>query len=112
MGIGLGYAAKIAINHLVINKEQLLVVAMSIAFIDYGCAHFLGGSGYVAVYVTGVFMANIHYKDEQVNHQNIQETLLPFNTMTEISTFLVFGLLVNPSDLIPSLPSDSPQPLS
>ena len=105
VGIGLGYAAKIAINHLVSDKEQLLVVAMSIAFIDYGCAHFLGGSGYVAVYVTGVFMANLRYQDDQINHQSIQETLLPFNTMTEISTFLLFGLLVNPTDLIPSLPS-------
>ncbi len=105
VGIGLGYAAKIAINRLVSDKEQLLVVAMSIAFIDYGCAHFLGGSGYVAVYVTGVFMANLRYRDDQINHQSIQETLLPFNTMTEISTFLLFGLLVNPSDLIPSLPS-------
>jgi len=55
--------------------------------------------------VTGVFMANIRYKDDQINHQSIQETLLPFNTMTEISTFLLFGLLVNPTDLIPSLPS-------
>jgi cell volume regulation protein A len=105
VGIGLGYAAKIAINRLVSDKEQLLVVAMSIAFIDYGCAHFLGGSGYVAIYVTGVFMANLRYRDDQINHQSIQETLLPFNTMTEISTFLLFGLLVNPSDLIPSLPS-------
>ena len=105
VGIGMGYAAKIAINHLISDKEQLLVVAMSIAFIDYGCAHFLGGSGYVAVYVTGVFMANLHYQDNQINHQSIQETLLPFNTMTEISIFLLFGLLVNPSDLIPSLPS-------
>ena len=105
VGIGLGYAAKIAINRLVSDREQLLVVAMSIAFIDYGCAHFLGGSGYVAVYVTGVFMANLRYQDDQINHQSIQETLLPFNTMTEISIFLLFGLLVNPSTLVPSLPS-------
>jgi NhaP-type Na+/H+ and K+/H+ antiporter len=55
--------------------------------VDYGCSHFLGGSGFVSVYVTGVFMANLHYHDEQINHQSIQEVLLPFNTMTEISIF-------------------------
>jgi len=104
-GIALGYAAKVIINRFVSDKEQLLIVAMSIAFIDYGCAHFLGGSGYVAVYVTGVFMANLRYQDDQINHQSIQEALLPFNTMTEISTFLLFGLLVSPADLVPSLPS-------
>ena len=104
VGVGFGYIAKLVINRFVIDKEQLLVVAMSIAFVDYGCAHFLGGSGYVAVYVTGVFMANLHYQDAQINHQSIQEVLLPFNTMTEISIFLLFGLLVNPADLLPSLP--------
>lgn len=105
VGVGFGYIAKLVINRFVIDKEQLLVVAMSIAFIDYGCAYFLGGSGYVAVYATGVFMANLHYQDTQINHQSIQEVLLPFNTMTEISIFLLFGLLVNPADLIPSLPA-------
>ncbi len=105
VGIGFGYLAKVVINRFVIDKEQLLVVAMSIAFVDYGCTHFLGGSGYVAVYVTGVFMANLHYQDSQINHQSIQEVLLPFNTMTEISIFLLFGLLVNPADLVPCLPA-------
>jgi cell volume regulation protein A len=105
VGIGFGYIAKLVINRFVIDKEQLLVVAMSIAFMDYGTTHFLGGSGFVAVYVTGVFMANLHYQDQQINHQSIQEVLLPFNTMTEISIFLLFGLLVNPADLLPSLPA-------
>ena len=105
VGIGFGYIAKLVIDRFVIDKEQLLVVAMSVAFVDYGCAYFLGGSGFVAVYVTGVFMANLHYSDAQINHESIQEVLLPFNTMTEISIFLLFGLLVNPADLIPSLPT-------
>ena len=105
VGVGFGYIAKFVIDRFVVDKEQLLIVAMSIAFVDYGCAHFLGGSGYVAVYVTGVFMANLQYHDEQINHQSIQEVLLPFNTMTEISIFLLFGLLVNPADLVPSLPA-------
>jgi cell volume regulation protein A len=105
VGIGFGYVAKLVINRFVIDKEQLLIVAMSIAFVDYGCTHFLGGSGYVAVYVTGVFMANLNYQDTQINHQSIQEVLLPFNTMTEISIFLLFGLLVDPADLVPCLPA-------
>ena len=104
LGAAFGYVAKFVIDFLVHEKAQLLVVAMSIAFVDYGCADALGGSGFVAVYVTGVFMANMHYRMEDVNHESIQDVLLPFNTMTEITIFLSFGLLVNPNDLLPSLP--------
>ncbi len=104
VGVAFGYVAKLVIDGLVHDKAQLLVVAMSIAFIDYGCSHFLGGSGFVAVYVTGVFMTNLHYRRSDVNYESIQDVLLPFNTMTEITIFLIFGLLVTPSDLLPSLP--------
>lgn len=102
VGLGFGSLARIVINRFVLEKGQLLVVAMSIAFIDYGCSHYLGGSGFVAVYATGVFMTNTHYRDPEINHTSIQEVLLPFNTMTEISIFLLFGLLVPPGQLLPS----------
>ena len=104
LGVGFGYLARLVINRMVMDKEQLLIVAMSIAFIDYGFTHLVGGSGFVAVYVTGVFMTNLHYSKAEMNHEALQEVLAPFNTMTEITIFLLFGLLVNPADLLPSLP--------
>jgi cell volume regulation protein A len=103
VGIGFGLAAKLVIDRFVLVRGQLLVVAMSIAFMDYGTSHFLGGSGFVSVYVTGVVMTNVNYRNQEFNHESIQDTLIPFNTMTEISIFLLFGLLVSPSDLLPSL---------
>lgn len=96
--------AKFVINGLAHDKSQLLIVAMSIAFGDYGCSHFLGGSGLISVYITGVMMTNMIYRQADINHESIQEVLLPFNTMAEICIFLMFGLLVNPSSLIPALP--------
>ncbi|NBW63176.1 MAG: sodium:proton antiporter [Synechococcaceae bacterium WB4_1_0192] len=104
VGVAFGNLARLVINRTDLEKGQLLVVAMSIAFIDFGCSHFLGGSGFVAVYVTGVFMTNVHYRNPEINHTSIQEVLLPFNTMTEISIFLLFGLLVQPDQLLPALP--------
>jgi cell volume regulation protein A len=104
VGIGFGYIAKLMINRFVMDREQLLIVSMSIAFMDYGCSQLLGGSGFVAVYVTGVFMTNLTYQRPEINHESIQEVLLPFNTMTEISIFLIFGLLVDPTNLLPALP--------
>lgn len=104
VGALFGYVAKFVINELAHDKSQLLIVAMSIAFVDYGCSYFLGGSGLISVYVTGVMMTNMIYRQADINHESIQEVLLPFNTMAEICIFLLFGLLVNPSSLLPALP--------
>jgi cell volume regulation protein A len=103
LGVIFGFLARWVINRFVAEKEQLLVVAMSIAFLTYGCTHLAGGSGFVAVYVAGLFMTNLHYRNPEVNHEALQEVLAPFNAMTEISIFLLFGLLVNPMDLTPNL---------
>ncbi|MFO7629373.1 MAG: cation:proton antiporter [Prochlorococcaceae cyanobacterium] len=103
VGLGFGYLARVLINRFVTDKSQLLVMAMSIAFIVYGCSDLLGGSGFVAVYVTGAFMTNGQYSNPEINHISIQEVLLPFNTMTEITIFLLFGLLVEPTQLLPAL---------
>ena len=104
VGALFGYVAKFVIDHLAHEKAQLLIVAISIAFVDYGVTHFLGGSGFIAVYLTGVLMTNIHYRHSEINHESLQEVLLPFNTMTEITIFLLFGLLVEPHQLVPALP--------
>jgi len=105
VGLGFGYIARLMINRLVVDREQLLIVAISIAFMDYGCTQILGGSGFVAVYITGLLMTNEHYNRPEINHESIQDVLLPFNTMTEISIFFSFGLLVNPNQLLPALPA-------
>lgn len=104
VGFVFGYLARFVINDLVEERSQLLVVAMSVAFVVYGAATLLGGSGFIAIYVTGLFLTNTRYRSPEINHVTIQEVLLPFNTMTEITIFLVFGLLVYPPDLVDALP--------
>ena len=104
VGALFGYVAKFVIDYLAHERSQLLIVAISIAFVDYGCAHFLGGSGFIAVYLTGVLMTNMSYRHSEIDHESLQEVLLPFNTMTEITIFLMFGLLVDPLELVPALP--------
>lgn len=104
VGFVFGYLARFVVNYLVEERSQLLLVAMSVAFVVYGVATSLGGSGFIAIYVTGLFLTNSVYRSPEINHITIQEVLLPFNTMTEITIFLVFGLLVYPPDLIDALP--------
>ena len=104
VGALFGYVARFVINELAYDKSQLLIVAISLALVDYGCSHFLGGSGFISVYITGAMMSNMIYRQADINHESIQEVLLPFNTMAEICIFLIFGLLINPSSLLPALP--------
>jgi cell volume regulation protein A len=104
VGALFGYVAKFIIDHLLTAREQLLIVAVSIAFVTFGTTDLVGGSGFIAVYVTGVLMTNMSYRVPGVDHTSLQEVLLPFNTMTEITIFLIFGLLVTPEELFPALP--------
>lgn len=104
MGALFGYVAKFVIDNLAKERSQLLIVAISIALADYGCTQMLGGSGFIAVYLTGLLMTNIDYRNGDITHEDLKEVLLPFNTMAEITIFLFFGLLVDPVNLIPALP--------
>jgi cell volume regulation protein A len=104
IGALFGYVGRFVIDQLARDRSQLLIVAMSIAFIDYGSCQLLGGAGLIAVYVTGLLMTNMRYRQTELNHESIQEALLPFNTMAEICLFLIFGLLVTPASLVPALP--------
>ena len=105
MGLGFGYIARLMINRLVVDREQLLIVKISIAFMDYGFTQILGGSGFVAVYITGLLMTNEALQPTGDQSPKHSRCLLPFNTMTEISIFFIFGLLVNPEQLPPALPA-------
>lgn len=104
VGLILGYLARFSLDQLVRRSEQLLILGIAIGLLSYGTADLLGGSGFIAAYVTGMFLSNNQYRNDRITPAALQETLLPFNTMTEIAVFLIFGLVMNPARLVPSLP--------
>jgi len=104
VGIILGYLARFSLEQFVDHSHQLLILGVGIALLSYGVAEALGGSGFISAYVTGLFMSNHVYRNSRVNAEMLVETLLPFNTMTEITIFLIFGLEMRPVKMIGSLP--------
>lgn len=104
VGLILGYLACFCLNKLVHEKEQLLVLGVAIGLLSCGVADLLKGSGFIAAYITGMFLSNHRYSNQRISSGLLQEALLPFNTMTEICVFLIFGLVVHPADILPSLP--------
>ncbi|MFM8524044.1 MAG: cation:proton antiporter [Cyanobacteriota bacterium] len=107
LGVVLGYFSRYVLNHLVQEKSQLLVLGLSVAMLTYGAATQLGGSGFIAVYVTGLFLSNNYYSNQKICIKSLQQALLPFNTMTEIIVFLSFGLVMDPSRVFFSLDDGS-----
>ena len=104
VGLILSYLARFSLERLVHDQAQLLVLGVSIALLAYGIADLLGGSGFISSYICGMFLANHNYKNSHINTQSLQQTLLPFNSMTEIAVFLVFGVEMMPVNLLNVLP--------
>jgi cell volume regulation protein A len=102
-GLILGYVSRYCLNHLVYEKSQLLVLGLAVAMCTYGVASQLGGSGFIAVYITGLFLGNNSYGNTNITAKGLEDALLPFNTMTEIIVFFSFGLIMNPAKLSASL---------
>ena len=103
-GGGIGLGARLLMAPLMGIGEQLLILAISIAFMAYGLGNFLGGGGLVAVFTAGLVMASQSDGKKEPSHQSLQQVLLPFNTTAEFTILLLLGLLVYPPDLLAVLP--------
>jgi cell volume regulation protein A len=103
-GLFVGVIANRLIPLLVRHSEQLLLLAVAVAFMAYAAGTFLGGGGMVAVYVCGLLLANRPHGRGPFGHTAMLQALLPFDTAAEFALLLLLGRLVNPADLMRVLP--------
>ncbi len=91
------YSVKLT-NKINLDNDALYSVLMlTIMFFMYGFTSFIGGNGYLAVYVGGLMIGN-----HRVVHR--RSTMKFFDGLTwlfQIIMFLTLGLLVNPQELLP-----------
>lgn len=97
-GLGFGYAAVWLLNRLRLEADGLYpVLTTALVLLTYTLTALPGGSGFLAVYIVGLVMAN-----RTLIHQN---SLARFHDalswLMQIMMFLVLGLLVFPSRLPP-----------
>jgi len=104
-GLILGYIWRYFLNNLVHEESQLLMLGLAVAMCTYGVSSQLGGSGFIAVYVTGLFLGNNSYSNSNIASKGLETALLPFNAMTEIIVFFCFGLIMRPSEVLSSIQS-------
>lgn len=98
IGVLMGRLTVWLINHIRLGYEGLYpVLSLALVFLTFGLTTILGGSGFLAVYLTGIVLGNREFIHRR--------SLLRFHDglawLMQITMFLTLGLLVFPSRLVP-----------
>ncbi len=97
-GLLIGKFAVKLINKINLTNDALYsVLLLTIMFFIFGFTDFVGGNGYLAVYLGGLMIGNQRFVQKR-------SSLKFFDGLTwlfQIVMFLILGLLVNPSELLP-----------
>lgn len=100
IGFFFGKGSVWIINNIKLHSEGLYsVFTFAIAFLTFSISYFLGGNGFLSVYIAALILGNSHFvhKTEQVQFFDGIALLM------QIIMFLTLGLLVFPSQIIPVL---------
>jgi potassium/hydrogen antiporter len=98
MGLGLGILGKIVINKIKLDYEGLYtVLAVAIMFFVFASTDYMGGNGFLAVYLAAVYLGN----QELIHKKKILKSFDGFAWLMQIVLFVTLGLLVFPSQIIP-----------
>ncbi|WP_148253949.1 potassium/proton antiporter [Aidingimonas lacisalsi] len=96
LGLGAGWLIARLLRHLDLAPGLYSLLALALGFCVFGVTSALGGSGFLAIYLTGLMIGN-----QPGRHLNF---ILPVHDglawLSQIGLFLVLGLLVTPSHLI------------
>jgi cell volume regulation protein A len=99
LGYLLGRAIPVVVNHLSLGFDGLYpVLTLASVLLTYGLTVWIGGNGFLAVYIAGIVAGN---------HDFVHKwSLLRFHDglawLMQIAMFITLGLLVFPSRLLPS----------
>jgi cell volume regulation protein A len=103
VGLILSFVAQFILRRFLSSSSQILLLGIAVALSSYGLAQLLHGSGFIAAYVTGLFLANDIYANRWITPERLEHSLEPFNTLTEFVVFLLFGTLISPASIVDAL---------
>lgn len=97
-GLGFAWLAKKLINVLNLGFGGIYpVLTIGIMFFVFSATEAIGGNGFLAVYLSGLYLGN----QNLVNKRTITSMFDGLAWLMQIVLFITLGLLVNPSGLIP-----------
>ncbi len=104
--IGVGVVFGIAFARIIIwsvnrinldNQSLYSVFLVAWTFFLFSATDYLGGNGYLAVYLAGLIVGN----SRMIHRKNIARFFDDFAWLWQIVMFLMLGMLVTPSELLP-----------
>ncbi len=97
-GYGFGRLSKYIINKSNLGFEGLYpVLSISLMFITFSATDFVGGNGFLAIYISAVYLGN----QDLISKKAIMRMYDGLAWLMQIVLFLTLGLLVYPSDVVP-----------
>jgi cell volume regulation protein A len=97
LGFIMGYLSKQIINKIHLDFEGLYpVLAIALMVFTFSATDFLGGNGFLAVYITGLCLGN----QNLIHKKMLIKAFDGFSWLMQIVLFLTLGLLVFPSEML------------
>jgi len=97
-GFGFGKLSKLIINKIKLDFEGLYpVLAIAMMFITFSATDFIGGNGFLAIYICAVYLGN----QDLIHKKTILKMFDGLAWLMQIVLFLSLGLLVFPSQVFP-----------
>lgn len=97
-GFVFGKISKYVINHIKLDFEGLYpVLVIALMFITFSATDFVGGNGFLAIYICAVYLGN----QDLIHKKAIIKFYDGFAWLMQIVLFLTLGLLVFPSQIVP-----------
>lgn len=98
LGFAFGVGSKYIINKIKLDFEGLYpVLVIALMFITFSATDFLGGNGFLAIYICAVYLGN----QDLIHKKTILKMFDGLAWLMQIVLFLTLGLLVFPSEIIP-----------
>ncbi len=97
-GFAFGKLSKFIINKIKLDFEGLYpVLVIALMFITFSATDFVGGNGFLAIYICAVYLGN----QDLIHKKTILKMFDGLAWLMQIVLFLTLGLLVFPSQIIP-----------
>lgn len=98
LGLLFGRISKLVINKIKLDFEGLYpVLAIAMMFITFSATDFIGGNGFLAIYLCAVYLGN----QDLIHKKTIIKMFDGLAWLMQIALFLTLGLLVFPSHILP-----------